>query len=116
MANKDTKITEIRNLVEVDIVEFIDYLSGLSFVRCNSYKMLMEVEHDAILNLRQSYLTSLNAVGIGVSDIGERMNRYITTFVIEQRINDRICILERLINNNEIAVMLKSKDSSGTVN
>ena len=80
-------VTEVGHLIDANIVDYITYINELTFSECNHTKKLLEMELHRTGLSRQKLLGQMEQ-GI------DKIKDYITTFVVEQKILDRLEIAE----------------------
>jgi hypothetical protein len=94
MAETTDPITNVGQLIDMSIVKFITHVQGMGFARMNTLVKQLEVEQARIQMTRKDLSTAKRKYTL--EENKKRHELYISTYVIESKIIDRIEIANSL--------------------
>lgn len=96
------RIKSIGNLIDSSIPDFMSYLNDLNFSECNGMKKLLEGEHHRILLAREQ-------LKLVLANGHDKVQEYVTSFVVEQKISDRYDIIMAVLPTKGVDLSIFSK-------
>lgn len=97
-----TNITDVGQLIDMGIVNFIEYLGHISFSEVISSLKMLEMELGRVVLLKEAIYEGMeNLVDDPVEH--DRLSReFIQTYVVEQKIKDRIDIAREYVRRKGV--------------
>lgn len=101
----------IDKYADMDIVEFITNLTEQkSFVEINAMINLFKIEQSRVVQLREHLAKSFATLEVGSEEYQQTFNSYICTWVIEQKIIDRMAVAVHIKDMKGVSNVLRPKE------
>ena len=102
----------IDKYADMDIVEFITNLTEQkSFVEINAMINLFKIEQSRVVQLREHLAKSFATTPVDSEEYQQTFNSYICTWVIEQKIIDRMAIAVHIKDMKGVSNVLRPKEA-----
>lgn len=110
--NNTNKPETIDKYTDMDIVEFInDLTANKSFTEINAMINLFKIEQGRVVQLREHLAKSFATIQVGSEDYQQTFNSYICTWVIEQKIVDRMAVAVHIKDMKGASNVLRPKEA-----
>lgn len=100
----EQEITNIQDIIDLSIVEFIEFIMSNTFSYNNSMSKLLDVELVRVQLLRHAVYTDMEQARLSenLSDYDTFRRNFVSTFIQEQRILDRLEIIKEKLKSSGI--------------
>mgnify|MGYP001154405699 CR=1 FL=1 len=87
-----TSITDVGQLIDMGIVNFIEYMEHISFSQVVATIKMLEMEQGRIVLLKEAIYEGMENLADDLVEHNRLSREFIQTYVAEQKIQDRIDI------------------------